>query len=163
MVMAAFRLGTEALLSDPPEVAGALDHYQRGLEIARLSGDPVSEADCLRAIAIVHTLREPRLAMPACQAALISTYDARWWFRLWQLFESVGLALAEAGRLEASAVVVGHLEAHHPPFGVEHNLGFRKRTLDTVRTDPQAEAWMVRGATMDRHQIVEFALAALSE
>jgi predicted ATPase len=163
MVTAARLLGHQALTSDPPDIAGALDHLQRALELSRLSGDSVSEADCLRAVATVHALREPRLAMPACQEALISAYDARHWFRIWQLFESVGLALAEAGRLEAAAVVVGNLEAHHPPFGMEHNFGFRTRTLDIIHTHPSADAWMARGAAMDPHQIVEFALAAISQ
>jgi hypothetical protein len=163
MVIAARLLGQAALDSDPPDTAGALDHLQRGLELSRLSGDPVSEADCLRAVALVHAVREPRLAMPACQEALISAYDARYWFRIWQLLVSVGLALAEAGRLEAAAVVVGNLEAHHLPFGMEHNFGFRTRALDIVHTHPSADAWMARGAAMDPHQIVEFALAAMSE
>ena len=163
MVSVARLLGHRALTSNPPEIAGALDHLQRGLELARFSGDPASEADCLRAIATAHVLRDPRLAIPACHEALISAYDARHWFRIWQLFESVGLALADAARLEAAAVVVGKLEAHHLPFGMEHNFGFRTRTLDIVHTHPSADAWMARGAAMDRYQVVEFALAAMSE
>jgi predicted ATPase/DNA-binding SARP family transcriptional activator len=163
MVSAARLLGQHALDSDAPDIAGALDHLQRALELARLSGDPVSEADCLRAVATAHALRDPRLAIPACHEALINAYDARHWFRIWQLFESVGLALAEAGRLEAAAVVVGNLEAHHLPFGMEHNFGFRTRTLDIVHTDPSADTWMARGAAMDRYQVVEFAIAAVSE
>jgi hypothetical protein len=163
MVIAARLLGHKALISDPPDIDAALDHLQRGLELARLSDDPVSEADCLRSVAIVHAMREPRLAMPACHEALISAYAVRDWYRIWQLFESVGLALAETGRLEAAAVVVGNLEAHHPPFGIEYNSGFRTRTLDIVHTHPSADTWMARGAAMDRHQIVDFALAALSE
>jgi hypothetical protein len=163
MIIAARLLGQTALTSEPPGFDVALDHIERGLELARSSSDPVSEADCLRAVALVHALREPRLAMPACQDALISAYDARYWERIWQLFESVGLALAETGRLEAAAVVIGNLEAHHPPYGMEHNFGFSTRTLDIVHTHPSADAWMARGAAMDRHQIVEFALAAMSE
>lgn len=111
----------------------------------------------------VETFREPRLAMPACEKALVGAYDVRYWYRIWQLFESVALALVEAGRFEAAAVVVGNLEAHHPPFGMEDDLGFRTRTLDIVRTDSHADAWMERGAAMNRCQIVEFALAALVE
>ena len=101
--------------------------------------------------------------MPACHEALISAYNARHWRRIWQLFESVGLALAESGQLEEAAVVVGNLEAHHPPFGIEYNLGFRTRTLDIIHNHPSTDTWMAQGAAMDRHQIVEFALAAVSE
>jgi predicted ATPase/DNA-binding SARP family transcriptional activator len=162
MVSAARLIGQRALTREPPDIAGALDHFQRALDLSRLSDDPVSASDCLRAVAAVHALRDPRLAMPACQEALICAYDARNWFRIWQLFESIGLALAEAGRLEAAAVVVGNLEAHHPPFGMEHNFGFRTRTLDIIHAQPSADAWMARGAAMERHQIVEFALAAIS-
>lgn len=67
MVTAARLLGHDALTSNPPDIGAALDHLQRGLDLARLSGDPFSEADCLRAIATAHTVRDPRLAMPACQ------------------------------------------------------------------------------------------------
>ena len=49
MVTAARLLGQHALTRDPPEIAAALDHLQRGLGLARLCGDPASEADCLRA------------------------------------------------------------------------------------------------------------------
>ena len=52
-------------------------------------------------------------------------------------------------------------EAHHPPFGNEHDHGFRTRTLEIVRSHSQANDWMARGAAMDRHQVVEFALSAL--
>ena len=100
--------------------------------------------------------------MPACHEALISAYDVRHWERIPQLLVSVGLALAESGQLEAAAGVVGNLEAHHLPFGMEYNFGFHTRTRDIIHTHPSADTWMARAA-MDRHQIVEFALAAMSE
>jgi hypothetical protein len=163
MVTAARHLGHRALEAHPPDFDAALEHYSSGLDIARETGDPVSEADCLRNIAAVRAACDPGRAMPACRHALVSTYEVRYWLRIWQLFESIGLTLAENGRLEVAAVVVGHLEAHQPPFGIEAELGFRTRTLDAARRHPSVEEWMARGAAMDRHQIVEFALGELAE
>ncbi len=77
------------------------------------------------------------------------------------MFESVGLSLAVTGQVEAASVIVGNLEAHHPPFGIEHQLDFRNHTLELVRSHTQVEEWMARGAAMDRYQIVEYALTAL--
>ena len=92
---------------------------------------------------------------------MIKLYDIRYWGMIWRLFESIGLSLAAAGHIEAASIVAGHLEAHHPPFGYEHDLGFRARTLEIVRTHSQGQEWMTRGAAMDRYEVVDYALAAL--
>jgi hypothetical protein len=68
---------------------------------------------------------------------------------------------ASTGRVESAAVVVGNLEAKHAGFGFEHTLGFRARALEIIRSHAESETWMARGAAMDRHQIVDYALAAL--
>ena len=93
---------------------------------------------------------------------MVTLSEARYWYRIWQLMESVGLSLASTGQTEAASVVTGNLEAHHPPSGIEHDLGFRARALDIVREHPQAEQWMARGAAMDRFQNVDYALTALA-
>jgi hypothetical protein len=46
--------------------------------------------------------------------------------------------------------------------GIEHDLGFRDRTLNIVRQHRQAEEWMALGAALDRFQVVDYALAAFA-
>ena len=160
-VGAALALAHLSIMRKPPDFAAALDLYAPALVTARQSGDQVSEGDCLRSIALATVGLHADEAIEACREALISLYDIRYWYRIWQLFESIGLALASTGHIEVATILTGHLEAHHSPFGNEHQLGFRARSLAIVQADPQIHEWMARGAAMDRHQIVEFALAAL--
>ena len=69
--------------------------------------------------------------------------------------------MALTGDIESASIVVGHLESHHPPSGYEHRFGMRARTLEVVRANAQFSELMARGAALERHEIVEFALAAL--
>jgi hypothetical protein len=102
-------------------------------------------------------------AAAACRDALGHCYEIRYWWRVWHVLESTALVLASTGRVEPAGVVLGHLEAHHPPFGNEHHVGFRVRSLDIVRRAVDADEWMAHGAAMGSHQIVETALAALTD
>ena len=162
MVAAALEVGKSSMLQDPPDFAAGLLLYGPALVTARESGDLVSECDCLRAIALATVALHPDKAIQACRDALTRLFEIRFWWRTWHVFDSIGLALVSSGRTEPAAVVVGHLEAHHPPFGMEDDLGFRARTLDIVRSHKWCEEWMARGAAMDRYQIVEYALAAVA-
>ena len=96
-----------------------------------------------------------------CHEALTALYEIRYWGLLWQLFDSIGLCLALTGATEAASIVVGNLEAHHPPGGYELRFGLRARTLEIVRSHAEFSEWTARGAALERHEMVEFALAAL--
>ena len=139
----------------------ALALYTPALETARLSGNRLLEGDCLRSIAFASVgLRRDRAAED-CRAALLALYEMRFWYRIWQLFESIALEFALTGHVESAGVVLGNLEAKHKAFGFENTLGFRQRALEIIRPHAESETWMARGAAMDRHQIVEYALASL--
>jgi hypothetical protein len=161
MVNAALHSGHSAISQRPPNFAAALDLYGTALDTARQCGDLLSEGDSLRAIALATVGLHSDTAIESCRHALIKLYETRDWYTIWQLFESIGMSLASTGQVEAPSVIVGNLEAHHPPFGMEHNLHFRDRTLEIVRPHARVEEWMARGAAMDRYQIVEYALTAL--
>jgi predicted ATPase/DNA-binding SARP family transcriptional activator len=153
------------LTSQPLDLEGALHLATRALETARRAGGLLSEGESLRAVAISATALGRGDALNACHEALAHLYAIRYWFRVWHAMESVSLALASNAQIQAASTIVGHLEAHHPPYGVESLLDFRSRTLETIRSDAHAETevaiWMAEGAAADRNQIVHLALAAL--
>jgi hypothetical protein len=161
MAAAALERGHSLISQQPPNFAAALGLYTTALDTARQCGDLEYEGECLRAIALASVGLHSEKAIETCHDALIKLHEIRYWYRIWHVFESIGLSLASTGQVEAASTIVGHLEAHHPAFGYEHRLDFRDRTLEIVRPDAQAEEWMARGAAMDRYQIVEYALAAL--
>jgi predicted ATPase/DNA-binding SARP family transcriptional activator len=160
-VEAALARGRMFVVSQPPDLSAALTHYTRALETARTSGDRQLEGDCLRSIAFATVGLRRDGGAEACRSALLALYEMRFWYRIWQLFESIALELASTGHVESAGVVLGNLEAKHPAFGFEHTLGFRQRALQMIRSHAESETWMARGAAMDRHHIVEYALASL--
>jgi predicted ATPase/DNA-binding SARP family transcriptional activator len=161
IVAAALQNGHRSISQQPPDFAAALDLYTRALDTARQCGDRTNEGDCLRAIAMATVGLHPDRALEACREALVQLHEIRYWYRIWNVFASIGLSLASVGRAEDASLTVGYLEAHHQPFGIEHNLGYRARTLEIVGSDPRVKEWKTRGAAMDRYQIVDYALAAL--
>lgn len=161
MAASAKFLGNLSMDESPPDFSAALGHYTSCLDLARQCGDVLSVCDGLRAIAMCEVGLRPTDSLGACRDALVSLYEARYWFRIWQLADSIALSLASSGHLEAASLIVGHLQAHHEPYGIECELGFPERTLEVIRLHPQVEGCMARGAAMDRHQIVEHMLQSM--
>jgi hypothetical protein len=75
----------------------------------------------------------------------------------------VTLALAQAGRIEHSAVVLGHLDAHTVGFGLEHRLGFRQQARAIIDATGDHEPDKQRGARMTAEELVIAALDFCSE
>ncbi len=161
MAAVAKYLGHGCLDESPPNFAAASDYYRRSRELAAEIGDVIAVGDAVRGIAMCETGRHSIDSFGACRDALVSLYAMRYWFRIWQLCESIALSLASSGQVEAASLIVGYLSAHHEPFGIECELGFPDRTLEIIRIHPQLEEWMAIGAAMDRHQIVEHMLESL--
>jgi hypothetical protein len=163
LLSAALWQGHSSITRQPPDYAAALELYARAVTIARESGDLVSEADSLRAGALAAVGLDRDDAIESCRQALIKCHEIRLWHRTWHVFESIALSLASAECIEAASVIVGHLEAHHPPSGFEQHAGFRGRTMDLVRDHSQATEWMAQGAAMERHQLIDYACAELAQ
>ena len=119
------------------------------------------ESEALRGIARATVSHEPAGARAACREALLNLYDIRYWLGTWRVMESTALHLVAVGQLADASVLLGNLEAHHSAWGAERIMGFRERALLAVRQQPGAAECMARGAVMDRHEIVEYALTAL--
>lgn len=161
MAASAKFLGHRALDEDPPDLVTALMHYRRSLDLACQGGDVVSIGDGLRAIAMCEVGLHTTAAPAACRDALVSLYEMRYWFRVWQLSRSIEFVLASSGEVESAALVAGYLLAHHEPYGFECDLGFPDRTHEIIRQHREVDQWMARGAGMDRHQIVDHMLRSM--
>ena len=89
---------------------------------------------------------------PECSQLLHRLHDARNWGILWTGVEAVAYCFAIAGRTEAAARIVGHLEAHASQFLAMTRQ--REPTLDLVRRQSRADAWMSLGAATDRDELI---------
>jgi hypothetical protein len=68
---------------------------------------------------------------------------------------------AADNRLEEAAVIYGHLDPYHPPWGYPAARRARQRGLDRVHQLPEYELLMARGADMDRDELVAYTLERL--
>jgi hypothetical protein len=76
------------------------------------------------------------------------------------LLEAVQLHLVGTGDLEGAATVAGFVDRRPPPWG---RATAREIVAHAVAAEPDATPWRARGAAMDRHDIVGFALGLLPE
>jgi hypothetical protein len=86
-------------------------------------------------------------------------FEIRHWPKTWQTLESATLALASVGRTEPAAVILGHLDAHSPGYGLERSHNFRDRARELIEADGGHAAAEVRGERMSADELVAFALA----
>jgi hypothetical protein len=162
MIAASTQLGHQAVTTrHPPDYMAANRFYTQALDIANQHGDLLRAGECRRALAMCAVGLNSESANEACRDALTSLYPLRYWHRIWQVFESIGLLLASTQNLESAAVILGYLQLNHEPYGIEDDLGYRTRALAIIESDSRAAEWRDRGAAMDRHEIVQYALAAL--
>ena len=162
MIAARYQLGHEALAArHPPDYTTANDFYTQAFDVANQHGDFMRAGECKRGQAICAVGLNSESANEVCRDALTSLYSMRYWLRIWQLFESIGLLLASTSHLEPAAIILGSLKVNRQPYGIENDLGYLARALEIIESDSHAAEWQERGAAMDRHKIVEYALAAL--
>ena len=107
-------------------------------------------------------LRRPD-AGEICRDAITRIYDVRMWHVVWLLIETVAGFFAAVGRVQEAAVLYGHLEAHHPPFGIPAVRRARQRGLDRVRQLAEYDILMAQGADMDRDELVAYTLDRLGQ
>ncbi len=152
-------VGHACLMSSPPDFAEAITAYEHVAEIAQSTGDRLSFALALRCLAMASTGLGTPDALARCHDSLDAVFEIRHWQKIWQTLESVTLALATAGRTEQAAVILGHLDAHSPGFGLEHGLHFRDQARRLVEADGDHNTAKLRGARMSTDELVTTALA----
>jgi predicted ATPase/DNA-binding SARP family transcriptional activator len=163
MCAAALESGPPVEIGDRADLERGLPSLARALSIARGCRDVMAEAEALRSIARANVILESSNARAACREALARLYEIRYWLGIRRVMESCALHLVAVGQLTDAAVLLGNLEAHHSAWGAERILGFRERSLQGVASTTDAADCMARGAALDRHEIVEYALTALDQ
>ena len=101
-------------------------------------------------------------ALGRCHDALETLFEIRYWQKTWQTLESAALALANVGRTEDAAVILGHIEARSLDFGLESSLRFRDRVREIVEAEGGHTAAKQRGTQMTPEELVMNALAYCS-
>jgi predicted ATPase/class 3 adenylate cyclase len=145
---------------DPERVFAAA---QEGVVLAQSVRDLLNECGNLYLLAMAAVALDRPDAGAICRDALSRTYDLRFWPFLWLELETVAGYFAEGRSFDAAAVLYGHLEAHHPPWGMPAARRARQRGLDRARQLADFESLMAQGADMDRDEVVAYALERLEE
>jgi predicted ATPase/class 3 adenylate cyclase len=143
-----------------PDYEAATAYYQRAANAARASSDVQTEAMALRAVALTTTGLGRDDALDRCREALCALYECRLWQKIWQVLDSVVLALARTGRTEEAALILGHLGAHIPSCGMEDDLRFRATASEMIHAAGDFSNALARGAQLSAEEIVAVALAS---
>jgi predicted ATPase len=159
IIMAHEHEGHAYVRGSPPDFAAAIASYERVAEIADSTGDRQSIALAKRCLAMASTGLGAHDALARCRDALDNLFEVRFWQKLWQTAESATLALARAGRTEPAAVILGHLDANWPGYGLENGLRFRDQARELVGADGGHDAARLHGARMSTDELVANALA----
>ena len=119
------------------------------LPMARAAHSPEIEAWIWNLVA---TVRGPVADHRHVRDAIDRLYALRYWAMLWMTVETAAAHLVATGDLHGAAVVLGHLEAHHPAN--PETRAVRDMSLAPVRADPRSVESMRRGALLDGDGLV---------
>jgi hypothetical protein len=163
MSQTSFYRASGALHADPPDPERAFTAARQGVAIARTAGDRFVESwnNFMLAVAAL-ALHRPD-AMEICRDAMVRLYEIRDWLMLWPLVEHTAGYFAGAGMVQDAAVIYGHLDAHHAPWGAQAARRARQQGLDRVRQLAEYDLLMAEGADMDRDQLVIYTLDRLAQ
>ena len=81
------------------------------------------------------------------------------WMYTSSTLERLTIHWIDSGNTEAGSVVLGYLDAHG--WGARVDASDRARARLVVTVDANRNASLLRGAAMDRNQLVEFAIGEL--
>jgi hypothetical protein len=148
---------------DPRDARSAFIAASDGIALARKTQDHWAEALNLIASSFAGVaLRRPDAA-EICRDALGRLYDVRLWRLVFLQIDVAAGLFASTDRIHEAAIIYGHLDAHHPPWGVPGGARARQRGLDRVRHLDEHELLMAEGADMDRDELVAYTLERLQD
>jgi hypothetical protein len=148
---------------DPRDPERVLAAAHEGVVLAQSVRDLLNECGSLYPLAMAAVALHRPDAGAICRDALARTYDLRFWPFLWLELETVAGYFAAGRSLASAAVLYGHLEAHHPPWGMSAARRARQRGLDRVCQLADFELLMAHGADMDRDELVAYTLERLRD
>ena len=146
---------------DPPDHEGATAAFTDMIEIAGRAELTGLGAWGRAGTAAAAVLRRSPDASHAVLDALGASYDGRYWLAIVHDLEIAALHLAQSGRAEEAATILGHLELE-PPLLLP-TLQIRERTLAALDRVTPADAGKERGATLSRPAVVAYALKELTD
>ena len=146
---------------DPPDYEGATAAFTDMIEITGLADLTGLGAWGRAGTAAAAVMRRSPDASHAVLDALTASYDGRYWLVLVHDLEIAALHLAQSGRAEEAATILGHLELE-PPLLLP-TLQIRERTLAALDRAPAIDAWKARGAALSRPAVVAYAMDELSD
>ena len=153
---ACFADGVRDLLADDAE--GAYRAFHECLELTR-DTRTVLEGQALQSLALAASLLNDERTEEVFRDALVQLYDTRYWMYVWIVLETLATYWVRRGRVELGAVLLGHLRGH------EHShatlLAERAEAFQRLENLNGAEQWLQRGESLDRDEIVAFALGNL--
>jgi hypothetical protein len=161
MARAAFYRGRVLTwVQDPADLDGAATAYAKGLELARSVGDFSAEVDNLLGLAFVDLIADSPDAGSRCRQVLEILVGGRRWRHIWLLADGLSPWLVRHDRAAVAAVLLGHLQAHHPPWGEgdRHARGEVRAAVDGL---DGIEALLQQGEQMSRREIVAYLLDRL--
>jgi hypothetical protein len=146
---------------EPRDAERAFIAASEGIVLARTVRDLFCEGSNLSALVFAAVaLNRPDTAQ-ICRDAITWLYDLRYWQLLWLVMDTTPRFFVAAGSVHEASVLYGHLEAHHPPFGIPAARRARQRGLDRVRQLADFELLMAQGADMDRDELVAYTFERL--
>ena len=156
-----FMQGLNSLYLDPPDYQAALALYRNGIDLARASSAVVAEGLNLAGAAQAMNALDLPDTDAACTDTLRFLHTHRLWSHVWVFMVTIASRLASTERIHPASVLLGNLEAHHPPLTAQFTQRQRSQALEQVRKHQQAQEWMAEGAGLDRDQVVAYALQQL--
>jgi predicted ATPase/class 3 adenylate cyclase len=146
---------------EPPDPQAAFTIASEGVALARTVQDLTAEGLNLTTRAFAGVALHRPDAADICRDAMTRFYDLRFWLLVYLQIEAAAGIFATADRLHDAAIIYGHLDAHHPPWGLAPGHRARQRGLDRIRQLADVDQLMAQGADMGRDELVAYTLERL--
>ena len=142
-------------MREPGDRTGALACFQRGVELARASGDVIHENINLVGIVFAETVAGDLARPGLLHDTLVRLWQCRNRLQLGIALVPIASWLESVGDTAASTVVFGHLNTQRAPF---RSVDGRLDALRGPHEHPDASALNARGTSMDQDDVIEFVL-----
>lgn len=142
-----------------PDAATAAELHEDGIALARSTGADFSEGQHLQGLLDAKVALGSDDAAAVCVRALVRLRELGYWLYQWRVLDSAAFLLARAGRADEAATLLGHLDAHAPPWRSQPRGGTRALLAGHAGTERCGRA----GAELDRDDVVALAVTALSD
>jgi predicted ATPase len=147
--------------TDPPDFDGAEDAFRESLLLAETIRSKWTACMAHLGLAAVAVLDFWPDAATHLREALSRSYDARHWASVNLALEVCTLHLRHTAATQGAATILGHLELHPPAFAPIADI--RRDSVEALTETPNAAEHRAKGAAMDRHEIVAYALTQLDD